>query len=120
MKHLLTLLKIVSYGAANKSIWNLQLFIRFVLNGSAYPTKEQRESGTFRDYYIGWIAYRYLSKFTIDDGWLQVELASPRGSIIWLKNSHGDIMTSDYDRLKQRSLDAFYRIYLPSKVSRGY
>jgi hypothetical protein len=90
------LIKLNSMALIRKIIFKLQLFIRFLLNGKCYPTEEQRENGGFRDYWIGWIAYKYFSKTTVNGGWLTIEFVGPDNDLVFIQNSHGDKMTNTF------------------------
>jgi hypothetical protein len=93
------LIKLYSIVGLRTLVWKIQLLVRFVLNGSFYPTEKQRDNGTFKDYYIGWIAYKYFSKITICDGWLKVDFVGPNNDLIFTENSHGDKMTKNLAEL---------------------
>lgn len=94
------LLKLNCIVIARTLVFKAQLLIRFCLNGRCYPTKEQRELETFKDYWIGWIAYRYFSKTTILDGWLSLNFVSPSNDFIFVTNSHGDKTTRTLAEIK--------------------
>lgn len=93
------LLKVYLIVIFRTLVFKTQLLIRFFLNGRFYPTKQQRENETFRDYWIGWIAYRYFSKINVCDGWLNVDFVSPSNDFIFTTNSHGDKMTKTLKEL---------------------
>ena len=93
------LIKIYVLVLLRSIVFKIQLLIRLALNGRFYPTKEQRDGGRFKDYWIGWIAYRYLSKLTVCDGWLSVDFFSPSNDFIFTTNSNGDKMTKTFSEL---------------------
>jgi hypothetical protein len=90
---MIDIIKIRLIVIARTIVFKIQLLIRFALNGRCYPTKEQRESGSFKDYWIGWIAYRYFSKTVVCGGWLSVDFVGPDNDFIFVCNSHGDKMS---------------------------
>jgi hypothetical protein len=92
-------LKIYFFVILRSLVFHLQKTIRFFLNGRCYPTKEQRENETFRDYWIGWIAYKYFSKFTVCNNWLTLDFVGPNNDLIFTKNSHGDMMTKRFSEI---------------------
>lgn len=102
---MLDLIKLYSVIFMRTLIFKLQLLIRFVLNGRCYPTREQRENGEFKDYWIGWIAYKYFSKLTIFNGWLKKEFYGPFNHLIYVETSHGYGMTKDLNEIKDRILN---------------
>ena len=81
-------------------VFKLQLFIRFLLNGRCYPSKEQRDNGTFKDYWIGWVAYKYFSDISICNGWLKLNFPSPSNDLIFTQNIHGDKMSKNLNEIR--------------------
>lgn len=96
------LIKLYFIVICRSVIFKTQLIIRFVLNGRCYATREQIINGTFKDYWIGWIAYKYFSKFKILNGWLSIDFPGPENDLIFMTNAHGDKMSISFNDLKEK------------------
>jgi len=68
----------------NHLVWTVQKGLRFCLNGRCYPKKPIDEN--FRDYYIGWISYKYFSKFKLRN--LNIDFMTPKASLIYVIPDH--------------------------------
>jgi len=90
------LLKIYLVLTLRTIVFKAQLGIRFLLNGRCYPTKKQRENGSFKDYWIGWLAYKHFSKVSVCNNWLEVYFPTPSNDFIFTTNKHGDKMTKTF------------------------
>lgn len=89
-------------------IFKSQLGIRFILNGRCYPRKystsnlllsDLEKDKKWRDFWIGWIAYKYFSKIKVNQGWLSVDFSGPNNDLIFVTNSNGNCMSKTFHEL---------------------
>lgn len=97
-------------------VWFVQKLIRLSLNGKAYPTYDDKMNvvGTWNDYYIGWIAYKYFSKNSVSvtrtykDGFTQTS----NYTIELMPYGEHSVKSDNYGYMGMRSIDNILKVVL--------